>query len=38
MVARADAAQTGTADVIFRAWEIPKVGDISHITMTGGIG
>ncbi|MFF1701324.1 baseplate J/gp47 family protein [Streptomyces sp. NPDC058252] len=38
MVARADAAQTGTADAVFRAWEIPKVGDISHITMTGGIG
>ncbi|MDX3260705.1 baseplate J/gp47 family protein [Streptomyces sp. MI02-2A] len=38
MVARADAAQTGTADVVFRAWEIPKVGDITHITMTGGIG
>jgi uncharacterized phage protein gp47/JayE len=38
MIARADAAQTGTADVVFRAWEIPKVGDISNITMTGGIG
>jgi uncharacterized phage protein gp47/JayE len=38
MVARADAAQTGTADVVFRAWEIPKVGDITHINMTGGIG
>jgi uncharacterized phage protein gp47/JayE len=38
MVARADAAQTGTADVIFRAWEIPKIGSISNITMTGGIG
>jgi uncharacterized phage protein gp47/JayE len=38
MVARADAAQTGTADVVFRAWEIPKVGDITNITMTGGIG
>ncbi len=38
MVARADAAQTGTADLVFRAWEIPKIGDISHITMTGGIG
>jgi uncharacterized phage protein gp47/JayE len=38
MVARADAAQTGTADVVFRAWEIPKVGNISNITMTGGIG
>ncbi|MFE4681542.1 baseplate J/gp47 family protein [Streptomyces sp. NPDC056721] len=38
MVARADAAQTGTADIVMRAWEIPKVGDISHIMMTGGIG
>lgn len=38
MVARADAAQTGTADLVFRAWEIPSVGDISNITMTGGIG
>jgi predicted phage baseplate assembly protein len=38
MVARSDAAQTGTADVVFRAWEIPKVGSISNITMTGGIG
>jgi hypothetical protein len=38
MIARADAAQTGTADVVFRAWEIPKVGNISNITMTGGIG
>jgi hypothetical protein len=38
MVARADAAQTGTADLVFRAWEIPKVGTISTINMTGGIG
>ncbi|RZU35942.1 putative phage baseplate assembly protein [Streptomyces sp. BK022] len=38
MVARADAAQTGTADIVMRAWEIPKVGNISSITMTGGIG
>jgi hypothetical protein len=38
MIARADAAQTGTADVVFRAWEIAQVGNISNITMTGGIG
>jgi uncharacterized phage protein gp47/JayE len=38
MVARADAAQTGTADIVMRAWEIPTVGNISNITMTGGIG
>lgn len=38
MVARADAAQTGTADLVFRAWEIPAVGSISNINMTGGIG
>lgn len=38
MVARSDATQTGTADLVFRAWEIPAVGNISNITMTGGIG
>ncbi|MGW0626227.1 baseplate J/gp47 family protein [Streptomyces sp. NPDC002758] len=38
MTARADAAQTGTADIVMRAWEIPKIGNISNITMTGGIG
>ncbi|MER5754298.1 baseplate J/gp47 family protein [Streptomyces sp. NPDC002088] len=38
MIARADAAQTGTADIVMRAWEIPTVGDITNITMTGGIG
>jgi uncharacterized phage protein gp47/JayE len=38
MVARSDSAQTGTADLVFRAWEIPAVGNIANITMTGGIG
>jgi hypothetical protein len=38
MIARADAAQTGTADIVMRAWEIPKVGSIANINMTGGIG
>jgi hypothetical protein len=38
MIARADAAQTGTADIVMRAWEIPTVGNIANITMTGGIG
>jgi uncharacterized phage protein gp47/JayE len=38
MIARSDAAQTGTADIVMRAWEIPKVGNIANIVMTGGIG
>jgi uncharacterized phage protein gp47/JayE len=38
MIARSDAAQTGTADIVLRPWEIPKVGNIANITMTGGIG
>jgi hypothetical protein len=38
MIARADAAQTGTADIVMRAWEIPTAGNIANITMTGGIG
>jgi hypothetical protein len=38
MIARSDAAQTGTADIVMRAWEIPKVGNIANINMTGGIG
>jgi hypothetical protein len=38
LIARADAAQTGTADIVMRAWEIPTVGNIANITMTGGIG
>ncbi len=37
MIARADATQAGTADVFFRAWEIPVAGDI-QITAIGGVG
>lgn len=37
MVARDDAAQTGTADIQFRAWEMPVLGEL-HVTTTGGLG
>lgn len=36
MMARADAAQTGTADVLCQDWEIPVAGTI-YLTATGGI-
>lgn len=35
MFARADASQTGTADVVCRNWEIPSLGTY-NITVTGG--
>lgn len=37
MMARADASQTGTADIQFRDWEIPTLGDITQMTFTGGV-
>lgn len=36
MMARSDLAQTGTSDVVCRAWEIPVVGTI-NINAVGGI-
>jgi uncharacterized phage protein gp47/JayE len=36
MFARSDAAQTGTADVVCRDWEIPQLGNF-YLTVTGGI-
>jgi hypothetical protein len=37
LMARSDAAQTGTADIQFQAFEFPKVGTVV-VTSTGGIG
>lgn len=37
MIARADATQSGTADMVFRDWEIPALGNLFTIS-TGGIG
>lgn len=36
MIARSDAAQTGTADIVCRDWEIPTLGNL-YVTATGGI-
>lgn len=36
LLVRADAAQTGTADLVFRQWEIPKAGSINVIA-NGGV-
>lgn len=36
MFARADASQSGSADIQFRDWEIPAVGNIV-LTVTGGV-
>lgn len=36
MFARSDAAQSGTADVVCRDWEIPQLGNL-FVTVTGGI-
>ena len=36
LVARSDAVQTGTADMIFRAWEIPVLGNLT-VTASGGV-
>ena len=36
MIARADAAQSGTADMVFRPWEIPMLGSL-NVTTTGGL-
>lgn len=36
MFARSDASQSGTADILCRAWEIPVLGNY-HVNMTGGI-
>lgn len=35
MVARADASQSGTADMVFREWEIPTAGSITIIANGG---
>lgn len=37
MIARADATQTGTADLVFQDWEIPIIGNL-FTSSTGGIG
>jgi len=37
LMARADAVQSGTADIQLLPWEFPKVGEIV-VTSTGGIG
>lgn len=36
MLARADATQSGTADMVFRPWEIPTLGSL-NLTSTGGL-
>lgn len=36
MMARSDLAQTGTADVVCRAWEIPVIGSV-NLNAVGGI-
>ncbi|WP_020142236.1 baseplate J/gp47 family protein [Terracoccus sp. 273MFTsu3.1] len=36
MIARSDSAQTGTADIVCRDWEIPTLGNLV-VTATGGI-
>lgn len=36
MIARSDAVQTGTADLVFRDWEIPVLGNLV-VTSNGGL-
>lgn len=36
LLARSDAAQSGTADIVCRDWEIPTLGNL-YVTVTGGI-
>lgn len=36
MVARSDAPQTGTADIVCKPWEFPSLGNL-QITVTGGV-
>lgn len=36
MIARSDAAQSGTADLVFRPWEIPVLGNL-YVTSNGGL-
>jgi uncharacterized phage protein gp47/JayE len=36
MIARADAQQSGTADMVFRPWEIPVLGSL-NLTTNGGL-
>lgn len=36
MIARADASQSGTADMVFRPWEIPVLGNLV-VTSSGGL-
>lgn len=36
MIARSDASQTGTADMVFRPWEIPILGNLV-VSSTGGL-
>lgn len=36
MVARSDAPQSGTADIVCKPWEFPKLGNL-QITVTGGV-
>ena len=36
LIARADAVQSGTADMVFRPWEIPTLGNLS-VSSTGGL-
>jgi len=36
LIARSDAAQSGTADILFRDWEIPVLGNLV-VTATGGV-
>jgi hypothetical protein len=37
LMARSDAAQSGTADIQFKPWELPKAGNLV-VTSSGGIG
>ena len=37
LIARADAVQSGTADIQLLPWEFPTAGEIV-VTSTGGIG
>jgi hypothetical protein len=36
MIARADATQSGTGDMLFRDWEIPQLGNLK-VTASGGV-
>jgi hypothetical protein len=36
MIARADAAQSGTVDIVCKPWEFPNLGNL-QITVTGGV-